>query len=128
MTCNIIIISLNNLSREFWDFHIKDSNTTIWQWKTGSPPADMVQLLAPSAIVLDDYFTDTDEDVSNGFIPKILNVKMETPFYYVSPKFSSPENIEKYKTIDMSCTSFCDSFLKNIRNQIKISQPRGATA
>ena len=114
MTNSVIVISLNNLPRSFWKFHLNNPKVRIWQWKDGLPSKEMVDLIDPYAIILDDYFTKDGLEKSDGYIPKLLNLGKDKPLFYCSPRFISEDECQKFSTSAMNCLTFSDEFINQL--------------
>ena len=129
MEVNVIIISDNQISVEFWaDIVRKELIWNVRVVKTSSLNNLHHLITSDSIVILDDYFTSPEDD--NEIIRKSLHIKRineSCKIYGVSPCYAHEETrsreiiaqVERYPFSNELLSSINDSIELRINNQIK---------
>lgn len=90
----IFIISMNQLSADFWKEHIDFKKSKVWYWNTPENGINNITTVWPDAIILDTYWA---ESLHHNYLSKILKLKHNIKVFCFTPV---PKSLSKTVIID----------------------------
>jgi hypothetical protein len=83
----IFIISLNNLSLEFWKNTFNFGNSSIWHWKNAQHGINNLTTIWPDLIIIDGYWA---KENKMACLRKVLSIVSSAKIFFLTPLPKGP--------------------------------------
>ncbi len=90
----IFIISLNQISADFWKEHINYKKSKVWHWTSPENGINNITTVWPDILIIDAYWSDPTYD---HYVEKILRIKHNIKVFCFTP---IPKSLAKKIFID----------------------------